>query len=775
MRRQGRALIAALMAVATCLPAGVSSAAGAEPVKWTFDADVQGWTKGLAGVKGTDNWGTVHQLPRDGGIVQLDGTGGPGQPNAWISKSILLPGGARTLDFDVSAHDTAVSDSHFTVRLQDATSDNVLVDETVVGAEGQLTFRTETVDISRWAGRTVTLVFEQDDNGVVVDGNRELPGGDEQILLDNIRIVSECDIKGVVFDGTDSDGHHNPLAGIAVDLLSQDVPVGAPMVTGPDGSYCLPQGDVTPGDYQLRASLVDTAHSASVFQTRHAGSDEAVSVTIDVKAEDFGRQDLDVVFSGTTDQPWLPDVANIHWQSSRFVDWLVNVLALDPAKLGGLVIETGAPDADGTRYSPSSKTVFLQAGDTPFTQRMDATTECPENCEWHEISHHVGAVLGIAPTAAAACVGRTNHGGWLNNTTCDSLAEGFATFLPTIASLDIDAGRGPGYATPSYSVFGSMEDNGYRPWSSSRSGAQREDLAVAQLLWDLADDTPNEATNVIYYSGPGVGVGLGQVSAHDRVAIGGTRLVHLLGVASVTTVADIYDALVADPNVAAPFKAADLDVNGDGTPDASPLGEVFVEHGFNPAQVIGAWRLDDPIGVTQPGANNLAVRRNIELVPGSGVLIQNASAAPTTVSIDVAYPSTSSHLEVVVGPHADRVVHLELPPYWTGILAPGAALPACGKPDARPVSVTLSASGAASRTISSCEFIQAVAATSTDSAVTYPIGNAATAATPNPSESVASPAAPSVALGGAIALAALVLGLVALVGLGLRRKRTRSG
>lgn len=161
----------------------------AEKLEFTFDTDLEGWTKGVAGLKGSDNWGTVYQLPRNGGIVQLDGTGAPGLANAWISKSIALPNLARKLTFDVSAHDRANSDSHFTVRLIDDSSDNVVVDRIVFGVEGSLSFTPVSVDISAWAGRTVTLVFAQDDNGVRVGNKRTFPGGDEQILLDNIRIV----------------------------------------------------------------------------------------------------------------------------------------------------------------------------------------------------------------------------------------------------------------------------------------------------------------------------------------------------------------------------------------------------------------------------------------------------------------------------------------------------------------------------------------------------------------------------------------------------------
>ncbi len=163
--------------------------ASASPLTYTFDTDLDTWTPGVAGPKGSKNWGTVYQLDRAGGIVQLDGTGRPGAPNAWIKKTITLPADAGTLSFDVSAHDTGVSDSHFTVRLVDGETSTALVDEIVTGMESGLSFRTQSVDISAWAGKAVTLFFEEDDNGLPGKHGPTFPGGDEQILLDNIRIV----------------------------------------------------------------------------------------------------------------------------------------------------------------------------------------------------------------------------------------------------------------------------------------------------------------------------------------------------------------------------------------------------------------------------------------------------------------------------------------------------------------------------------------------------------------------------------------------------------
>jgi hypothetical protein len=158
-----------------------------ERLVFPFDDDLEGWTGDVVASPGARNWGTVYWLPKHGGTVQLDGTGGPGQPNAWISRSILLPSNAEVLRFDASAHDATGADTRLIVRLVDEGVSTTLADEVLVhrGPAGTLSFTTQLLDISAWAGSWVTIFFEQDDNGI--DG--AFPGGDEQLHLDNIRIV----------------------------------------------------------------------------------------------------------------------------------------------------------------------------------------------------------------------------------------------------------------------------------------------------------------------------------------------------------------------------------------------------------------------------------------------------------------------------------------------------------------------------------------------------------------------------------------------------------
>jgi hypothetical protein len=781
-------LLVAVIAAALAFGVGGawSGAAAAPALKWTFNSGLQGWSSGRSGAPGSSDWGKVS-IERQGsnGYVRLDGNGDPANPNAWIFRTIQLPKTAKTVKYDISADDVPGSDAGFEIAIESGGKTTILDKGNARNiVPNRLTFRTHSLDISEWAGKTVTLYFMQNDNGV--NGVIHDPDFDEQLYYDNIEIVAPvppCDIEGTVRDGNlASDRHDNPLVGVPVDLLHGTTPVTPPAVTDSAGHYCIKGGVVDPGDYTLRVALVDGEHNPPIFQTRYQESADPVSITQDISAADFGRKDLDLTFSATAERPWLADVANIHWQSGRFVDWVLDTLVMDPGALAGLVIDAGATVS--TRYRHESTTVFIGASDTPYAQRQDAATDCPENCEWHEISHHVAAVAGIAVGAGPTCTGQVNHGGWSNDSTCDSLREGFATFLPTLASLDIDADRGTGYATPDYAGFTSLEDNGLRPWTRTASGTYREDIAVAELLWDLADDTPSETT-VLGLSGPDPASVSFQ--GHDRVAIGGVTLVQLLFLWKPATVADIHDSLLSDPVMPAALKNADVDIDADGSPDLSPIDEVFVAHGFHatrPPQMDYAPGF--LVGLTTPGSHSLLARRDEPAVPGSGVRLGNGSAASVTVSIDITYPSTSSHLEVVLGPGEDRVIHLELPPYWLDLGPADGSLPPCTTSDAWPVSMTISAPGTEAATISNCQYLHAIAAASGDTAVTYAIGiglstpapaaegpTASATRVPTSSASPGDVSAPDQgsATGPILLLAGLLLIVLVMVGIGLRRRR----
>jgi hypothetical protein len=590
-----------------------------------------------------------------------------------------------------------------------------------------------------------------------------------------------CSLKGIVVDGAATDGHQNPLEGIRVQLWRDGNPVGEPVATDATGTYCIRSepGVTDPGDYKLRATLIDAIDDPPLFETRFATENEATFQETSVSQVDFGGPDKDIQFTSSGDTFRDPaSIANIHYQSERFVSWVIDKLGVSPATIGPFTIVTYDASGDSTRYNPTSHTVYILAKDSPYSERNTALSNGSENDEWHEISHHVAHALGIAPTdTSPACAGRTNHAGWQNPSTCDSLSEGFAMFLPTLASLDIDASTGPGFGTPEYAGFGSLEANEFVPWTMVTINGTtfgREDLAVAQLLWDLADDTPDEHDSIdsLDPANPVDHFFLG----NDTVALAGIPLVHLLAATKPQTVADIYAALQASSSVPALRKAKTVDISGDGKPDVSPLEEVFLLHDFHPVHdaTDPGYTLTDPVSRTDhlPDATGgLVARPDTPLTPGSAIRFVNSSSSPETFSLDVTYPSTTSDFPIVVAANSSTLVHFEVPPYWRQILAPGAALPDCGAKDQRLVMLRLSGPGGLSQTLDSCEYLHDVVKAIDGAALSYGGSLAPAPTTPDATTPPVATVAAGVPIGVVLGFAAVVLAVLGMAGLWVRRRR----
>ena len=180
-------LIGAVLGLALALlAAGCGSPSAGAPttplMAWTFDEDLEGWETGTT----DDGWGTAEWRSwcgsdRDRGCVILDGTGGPGNANAWIHRTLALPSEATTLRALTTAHNRDGADSDYRVRLIDASDvEHILIDwSTSSGSEDAYHWFAIEASIAAFAGTTVTLFFEGADNG---------PGSHEQRYYDDISI-----------------------------------------------------------------------------------------------------------------------------------------------------------------------------------------------------------------------------------------------------------------------------------------------------------------------------------------------------------------------------------------------------------------------------------------------------------------------------------------------------------------------------------------------------------------------------------------------------------
>ena len=591
-------------------------------------------------------------------------------------------------------------------------------------------------------------------------------------------------VHGTVRDGAEDDGHQNPLPGVRVELRNETSRVGDPVVADETGEYCI--DDVDPGTYKVRSTLVDDTYDPPLFETKHADGTTVNWVEVPVTAESFGPEPTtDVAFTDSASNT-IADMANIHWQSERFVRWLTTTARISPAAIGPFTILTFD---DGTHYRRSTREVSISAAttatddsDSRFRDRDNSNDEGPENIQWHEIGHHLSHAVGLGRGSAAGCGESENHGGWSNASTCDSLHEAFASWIATVASLDLDAGRGAGYADPVYSVFNSLEENDWRPWSSVASGGETswvEERAVRELLWDLADDTPADQQQILIG-----GAADGSDHIHmgsDRVALQGVNLLLLIAQIRPATVDDLLLGLVDSPLVAANLKVPDRDVDQDGVMDLSPLAEAFLMHGFHPFRDDGQapYLWGDPIGRTDRPASeeigaSLVERRHESRLPGASIRLRNPSASDMTVVIELAGEDVAERRTYLVPATSEEVVYLEPPPYWD-MSRLWTELPPCDAADApRVVDITVSVDGVALTSLDSCAYFKAMAAATDGFALDLILAAGASAAPaggPNPIPS-GTPGAPSPAL---IITAGAVIAVIAVIALGilLRFRRRR--
>jgi hypothetical protein len=561
---------------------------------------------------------------------------------------------------------------------------------------------------------------------VGASSNRPAPGESGRAAMTfDLRITTTAEpegcsgIHGTIRDGAEDDGHQNALPGVRVELRNETTTVSDPVVADDAGAYCI-GGDVDPGTYNVRATLVDATHEPPLFETKHADGTVPNWVEVPVTADDFDPdRTVDVVFT-SPESNVIADMANIHWQSARFVRWLTTTARISPQALRPFTITTHGA---GTWYVGGDREVVIaglvnDVNDSRFAERDEPYDNSPENGEWHEIGHHLGASIGVGGGDVGSCSLDVNHGGWTNPTTCDSLREGFAGWIATAASLDLDAGRGEGYADADYAQFGSLEANRYRPWSSLDIDGwikQYEAMTVRQVLWDLADDTADDSGEVLMVTAASPDGDLHV--ARDRVALGSVNLLHLIAASSPDSMDDLYRGLVASPLVAENLKTPDVDLDGDGVMDIGALDEVFLLHGFHPLRsyLPAAHTVGDPFGRTDRPSSladgaPIVERHHDAALPGAAIRLRNPSPADVRVVLEVAGPGFTERRSYLVAAASERIVPLEVPPYWPG-LQPAGGLPPCETADpALGTTITVTVPEVAPASIGGCEYLHAVAA-----------------------------------------------------------------
>jgi hypothetical protein len=562
-------------------------------------------------------------------------------------------------------------------------------------------------------------------------------------------------ITGTVVDGVHArEGHENALDGAVVELFQGGARVAGP-IAAEDGAFLFT--GIAPGDYRLRAHLQDSPPPPAdpIFEVRHTdGAMEPVWVDVAVRL----RAGDDIVYRSVPFTHGLPvvdsnvpaanrdrldDMANMFFRMRQYTDWLTESLGASlsiPARPQPVEIYAWSAGAgfENAEYRDGDTSVHISPELSPYSLHDDPSNDAgPESIEWHEYNHHVYSV-----NIDAAPCGGGNHGGYRNASTCDSVDEGLAAFMPVAAWGDIE-----GRVDSLYDAFGvNLEDNGLDAWGSipvsfipggPATNVQREEFAVAAVFWDLIDPIEDaEATEVIDPLGMHV-----PATFTDRVSIPIRRLWDVIEGGNLRTMAAIRAALIASPAVPQALKAVSVDLDGDGVADVSRLDEPFLMHGFYSVEAVeaavahshydvgvadklgipgaernrGVGRTDSPHPLP-PGALR-SPREMIPRAPSSYVKLdvtdsEGSSVDASTALVTVEYPEMTDDLKLPIDENG--LFYLELPPYFTGPLADGEPLPACGPGEQYEVNVEVSARAGRAQSVDSatfdnCEYFRAIA------------------------------------------------------------------
>ncbi len=320
---------------------------------------------------------------------------------------------------------------------------------------------------------------------------------DDTVYLDNLyigyRITPE--VAGTVRVRNPDGAGLVPLRQLQVELLHNGSVVATTTTAGVAGAgagiYGFSLTSAAAGNYRVRASLKqppEPSEGIGGFEVKYmppVSTDPVPYVeTADFQfGEDpltrdleFGQGYLDA--GGTTnlgspDRQWLDDLATVYYHIQQAEQFAIDQLAV--GSLGH--VEVRAWDNQPTSYRPADRVLFINQEDAPIQSENR-----PENREWHEYFHHVMAATNLTSAPAPSC---GNHQGFLNTTTTDSWQEGWALFWAEALSEHL------GYDGVGWYMDWYQLDTNYQAWDGQEGSQgvtiQREDLAVASVLWDLYD------------------------------------------------------------------------------------------------------------------------------------------------------------------------------------------------------------------------------------------------------------------------------------------------
>lgn len=316
-----------------------------------------------------------------------------------------------------------------------------------------------------------------------------------EVHFDNFsqNIADGAFVSGQITIPNPDDTGSVPLKEMKVELLKDGNVIQTTTSGGAadPGNYYFYLADPQPGDYRTRAHLVQpAAASIAGFEVKYMPpllSDPipyAETKTFSLADGVSTRQDLQFTETFLTaggssnlilfDRKWIEPLGVIYFHTQQVEDFAIHQLGVT----GLPYIEIRAVDDKGTSYSLTNKLIYIHKDDASIR-----SSNRPENREWHEYFHFVMDQTILTSSEDPSC---GNHQGFLNSTTLDSWSEGFAVFWAEALSEHL--------GDPNVGIYKDwyfLNFNSYTSWMTETGSKgkilQREDIAVAALLWDLHD------------------------------------------------------------------------------------------------------------------------------------------------------------------------------------------------------------------------------------------------------------------------------------------------
>ena len=409
------------------------------------------------------------------------------------------------------------------------------------------------------------------------------------ILTANLTVTAQ------VFDPGNGDRDLAPglrkLKGATIELTSGP---SSPIPQISDSSGNATFQNILPGTYFAKVSLAnenftvyhESEQTGAVYVEKQVivSDDSQQSIVIDLTRSCPPSTGCDPsLLSPVIPNDRIDDLAIVYYHMQQVIDFQSERLGMDrssylveafPVETRLLKVVAFDPRVSGAEYAPSIHQIGISAN-----QSNIGWGGRPMNVEWHEASHELMDLIDGSWQWETFPNNYDTHAGYGNPTTAGSWIEGLATFFP-LAIWDYYRELGEVQGPADWYRMGgnpvNMEEN-RKAWDTEWLTIQREDFAVASMLWDLYDPVDvrdSECGNWVGFFCQSIISDQIDLGANEQERIGRIWGVFTNDSYSIANMRNLWDVLKLQPG---PFNPTNEDPDGNGL---DFIDELFIMHGF---------------------------------------------------------------------------------------------------------------------------------------------------------------------------------------------------